>query len=101
MVDVSKAAKIWAVVAAIPLGKVASYGQIAALSGLPGYARYVGKVLKELPDDSRLPWHRVLRSDGKIAFPLGSEAFEKQRVRLLEEGIVVKNGKVSIRNYGW
>ncbi|MCG8316271.1 MAG: MGMT family protein [Pseudomonadales bacterium] len=59
-------------VASIPAGKVASYGTIARLCGYATYARYVGTVLKQLPADTRLPWHRVINSKGEIAFPAGS-----------------------------
>ena len=51
---------IWQVVASIPYGTVATYGQVAQLAGLPGYARYVGATLKQLPKDTLLPWHRVI-----------------------------------------
>src|SRR5690606_10628515 len=54
--------EIWQWVAAVPPGKVASYGQIAALAGHPRHSRYVGKVLRELPPGSTLPWHRILRA---------------------------------------
>ena len=85
----------------VPKGKVISYSALAAYAGFPGNARYVGKLLGKLPKDTTLPWHRVLRADGKIAFPLGSAAFEKQKSLLEIEGITVTNGRVSVRKYGW
>jgi methylated-DNA-protein-cysteine methyltransferase-like protein len=45
-------------------------------------------------DDATLPWHRVLRSDGRIAFPDGSKAFREQSQRLRAEGVKVENGRV-------
>lgn len=89
-------------VATIPSGKVASYGQIARLCGLPGYARYVGTVLKNLPVDNALPWHRVINAQGRIAFPSGSDAWQRQKNCLQQEGIVVNDaGKVNLRHFGW
>src|SRR5215468_5810951 len=88
-------------VAAIPRGCVASYGEIAARAGLPGRARMVGRVLGDAGAEARLPWHRVLRSDGRIAFAPGSRAFREQRARLIDEGVVVSNGRVDLARFGW
>ncbi len=93
MSDASAAAKILAAVRAIPRGQVAGYGEVARRAGLPGRARMVAKILGE-NNDSKLPWHRVLRSDGRIAFPEGSRGFREQAQRLRSEGVVVVNGKV-------
>lgn len=65
------------IVASIPQGKVTSYGQVAKLCGYSGYGRYVGTVLKQLPSDTTLPWHRVINAKGEISFPIGSEAYIK------------------------
>ena len=81
-------AAIRAAVRAIPAGEVAAYGVVAQRAGLPGRARLVARVLAE-GGDRDLPWHRVLRADGRIAFPPGSEAFREQRARLLDEGVDV------------
>ena len=89
------------VVASIPPGKVTSYGQVARLCGYSGYARYVGAVLKQLPDNTALPWHRVINGRGKIAFPIGSEAHNKQCSLLSKEGIHCEKGRVSMCLYGW
>jgi methylated-DNA-protein-cysteine methyltransferase-like protein len=89
------------VVAAIPRGRVASYGEIAARAGLPGRARMVGRVLGDAGPEAKLPWHRVLRSDGRFAFALGSRGFREQRARLIEEGVVVANGRVDLVRFGW
>ena len=88
-------------VAAIPRGCVASYGEIAVRAGLPRRARLVGRVLGDAGADAGLPWHRVLRSDGRIAFPPGSRAFREQRARLIDEGVVVSNGRVDLARFGW
>src|SRR5258708_21494070 len=89
------------VIASIPRGRVASYGEIAARAGLPRRARMVGRVLRESGDTVKLPWHRVLRSDGRIAFAPGSRAFREQRARLIDEGVGVKAGRIDLLRYGW
>ena len=93
MAEKSPVEKILAAVRAIPRGQVAGYGEVARRAGLPGRARLAAKVLSE-NDDPKLPWHRVLRSDGRIAFPEGSKMFREQSQRLRAEGVVVVQGKV-------
>jgi len=90
---------IWQLVATIPEGKVASYGQIATAAGYPNHARFVAKVLKALPKDSKLPWHRVINAQGRIAFSLGSDAYNKQLARLEGEGLVFKQGKLQASDF--
>lgn len=93
--------KIWQIVHAIPKGKVASYGQVANMAELPGYARYVGHVMKSLPVDSQLPWHRVVNSRGQLSFPRDSREYRLQKSRLEAEGIVFVNGRFSLEKYAW
>jgi methylated-DNA-protein-cysteine methyltransferase-like protein len=85
--------RILAAVRAIPRGQVAGYGEVARRAGLPGRARLAARVLSG-NEDPGLPWHRVLRSDGRIAFPAGSEGFREQARRLRAEGVKVENGRV-------
>ena len=92
---------IWQVVAAIPLGKVASYGQVAKIAGFPSHARFVGYTLRNLPKGTTLPWYRVVNAQGKIAFPKDSEAYKRQRALLEAEGVVFVNGKISFSSFGW
>lgn len=87
-------------IAAIPHGRVASYGEIANRAGLPRRARLVGRVLGQY-SALKLPWQRVLRSDGHIAFPLGSRGHREQRQLLLREGVMVVNGRVDLKRFGW
>lgn len=94
-------ARIRATVAAIPRGRVASYGEVAQRAGLPGRARMVGRVLRDAPADTPLPWHRVLRASGQFAFPPGSKAFREQGRRLLAEGVGVLRGRVALARFGW
>lgn len=93
-------AAILRTIAAIPRGCVASYGEIAERAGLPKRARLVGRVLGEAPDGA-VQWFRVLRSDGRIAFPPGSRSFREQVRRLAAEGVLVKNGRVDLGAHGW
>lgn len=87
--------RIWQVVALIPRGKVATYGQIAALAGMPRHARLVGRTLSLLPDDTRLPWHRVINASGRISLRRGSTGHETQHQRLLAEGVEFVGERVS------
>ena len=84
--------RLWLALAAIPCGQVTSYGRLAALAGLPGRARWVGRQLSQLPQGSRLPWYRVMGASGKLSFPPESSAFERQRARLQEEGVAISDG---------
>ena len=86
MVDKSPAERILAVVRTIPRGEIAGYGEVARRAGLPGRARLAARVLSE-NTDRKLPWHRVLRSDGRIALPEDSTG-------LRAEGVTVVNGRV-------
>lgn len=85
--------RILAVIRAIPRGQVSAYGEVARRAGLPGRARLVARVLGD-NDDPGLPWHRVLRSDGRIALPQGSKAWHEQARRLRAEGVEVVAGRV-------
>lgn len=78
---------------AVPSGSVAGYGHIARRAGLPGRARLVARVLRDHGDPD-LPWHRIVRSDGRIAFPERSPGFREQSARLRAEGVVVARGRV-------
>lgn len=84
----------------IPRGKVAPYNQIAWLAGYPGRARFVGRVLAEMPG-SKLPWHRVINAQGKISLPRSSLAYIEQQSRLIAEGVEFRNGRVSLARFGW
>lgn len=86
-------ARIHAAIRTIPDGSVAGYGVVARRAGLPGRARLVARVLSN-NDDPTLPWHRVLRSDGRIAFPPDSEGYVEQTQRLRAEGVEVESGRV-------
>ena len=79
--------RIWLVVAAIPKGSVATYGQVADLAGMPRHARLVGRTLSELPRDTKLPWHRVINASLRISLRADSDGHNLQRRRLEAEGV--------------
>lgn len=85
--------RILAAIRAIPRGEVAGYGEVAQRAGLPGRARLVARLLST-HEDGDLPWHRVLRSDGRIAFAEGSRGWREQHARLRKEGVVIEKGRV-------
>ncbi len=85
----------------IPAGKVITYGQLAALAGLPGAARLAGTVLCGLPEQTDLPWHRVINAQGKISLPENSGAYQEQKKRLEAEGVTFTNNKINLRIYGY
>ncbi|HTI96696.1 MAG TPA: MGMT family protein [Rudaea sp.] len=93
-------AAILRVIRLIPRGRVTSYGEIAARAGMPRHARLVGRILGEY-SALKLPWQRVLRADGRIAFPAGSRGHREQRALLVDEGVVVRNGRVDLSRFGW
>ncbi|MEO5629447.1 MAG: MGMT family protein [Thermomonas sp.] len=89
----SAADRILAAIRAVPSGQVAGYGVIARRAGLPGRARMVARLLAN-HSGTGLPWHRILRSDGRIAFPTDSPGFLEQAQRLRAEGVDVRVGRV-------
>lgn len=93
------AERVWRVIASIPRGRVATYGQVAELAGLPRGARLVGRVLAKLPSRSRLPWHRVVNAGGKVSLP--GAAGTRQRELLSGEGVDTADGRVDLRRHHW
>lgn len=89
------AERILDMVAAVPPGHVATYGDIAARAGTPA-PRLVGRVLAELSDDDT-PWYRILRADGRPAHHLAAEQLELLRA----EGVIAHDGRVDLRRYRW
>lgn len=92
--------KIYAVVKRIPKGRVATYGQVAELAGLPGRARQVGYALHKTPGARRLPWQRVLNAQGRVSLP-GKGGSEQQRLLEAEGVEFVERGRLSLPRYRW
>lgn len=90
---------IWRTVTRIPRGKVASYGTVARLSGLPRRARLAGFALHHVPPGSGIPWHRVINAGGKISLP--GKRGQEQEDLLSGEGIAFIRGRVDMEKYEW
>lgn len=96
--------RIYRVIARIPEGKVATYGQIAALAGLPGHARQVGYALAAAPDALDIPWQRVINAQGEVSSRGdGGLASGFQRHLLEEEGVEfsLRSGRVDLKRFQW
>jgi methylated-DNA-protein-cysteine methyltransferase-like protein len=94
--------QIYAAVAAIPRGRVATYGQVARVAGLPGRARQVGYALHALPPGSPIPWQRVVNARGAISLPELGGAAARQRDLLADDGVELDaRGRIDLRRYGW
>ena len=90
------------VVKQIPTGKVATYGQVARIAGIPNNSRQVGSVLKSLPANSGFPWYRVVNSRGEISERGDENSQNFQRVALESEKIQFDDrGRVSLNEFGW
>jgi methylated-DNA-protein-cysteine methyltransferase related protein len=95
--------RVYAAVARIPPGRLATYGQIAELIGAYGCARQVGWALRRLPLPSDVPWQRVVNAQGRISFTPSREGSDWiQRQLLLAEGIPVDgSGRLPLGRYLW
>jgi methylated-DNA-protein-cysteine methyltransferase-like protein len=94
--------RIYEVVRRIPRGRVATYGQVAALAGYPGHARQVGYALSALPSATVLPWHRVINAKGEISLRSTAGAGLTQRMLLEREGVRFDTrGRVPLKLVGW
>lgn len=78
--------RVIAAIKAVPRGKIATYGQIATLAGRPRAARQVVRVLHSSSRKHKLPWHRIVNSEGRISLKPG-EGYEEQKAHLIAEGI--------------
>ena len=98
----SFASKVYEIVKCIPKGKVATYGMIATLSGNPNAARAVGQVLHKNPDPIKIPCHRIVSKNGRLApsFAFGGEVIQKMLLK--KENVDVSNeNKVDLKKYMW
>jgi methylated-DNA-protein-cysteine methyltransferase related protein len=94
---------IYSVVLRIPEGRVATYGQVARLAGMPGLARLVGYALSALKGQIPVPWHRVVNAQGRISSRSdGSSADLEQRLRLESEGVCFdERGRIPLDQFLW
>lgn len=93
--------RIRSVLKAVPKGRVVSYGGAAARAGVPNGGRTTARLLHSCSEKDGLPWHRVVRADGRIALPPGG-GFELQKALLEAEGVKVSpDGRVDMVRFGW
>jgi methylated-DNA-protein-cysteine methyltransferase-like protein len=95
--------EIYSVVACIPAGRVATYGQVARLAGMPGHARQVGYSLSAVKDHGPIPWHRVVNAKGMISPRSGGDHMELvQRLLLEKEGVSFdEHGRIPLPRFQW
>ena len=95
--------RIYRAVMRIPPGRVATYGQVARVAGMPRHHRQVGRALRELVDDGLIPWHRVVGASGAISLRSADGSAERtQRERLEREGVALDaRGRVSLARFQW
>ncbi|WJV63683.1 MGMT family protein [Pectobacteriaceae bacterium CE70] len=92
--------RVFHIVSAIPYGKIATYGDIACLAGSPRAARQVGGILKNLPECTKLPWHRVINRKGEISL-IGND-YLRQKNALVAEGIQFdETNKINLHIFRW
>lgn len=97
----SRREALYLALAQVPAGKVISYGELAGIAGLGRAARWVGRTLSQLPEGTRLPWHRVIAAGGRLSLSAGSASGAEQRARLRAEGVSILNDRVDMRRHGW
>lgn len=94
--------RIYVVVRKIPRGRVATYGQVAELAGLPGYARQVGWALHALRPGTRVPWQRVVNARGACSVRPASGSEVDQRRKLEREGVEFgAAGRIDLARFRW
>lgn len=96
-------AAICAVIRRIPKGWVATYGQVAAMAGLPRRARLVGQILQNLDPAVKIPWHRVVNAKGEVSYSLSRNGGDAVQQRLLEkEGIEFDDkNRFNLERFRW
>lgn len=92
--------KVWQIISLIPKGKVTTYAAIARLAGMPNRARWIGYLLRQLPKETRLPWHRVINASGRIAIS-NPDGRSIQQERLKGEGVSLRKQRIDFDKYGW
>ena len=92
---------VWQVVRGIPRGHVLTYGEVARLAGMSRAARMVSQAMRRAPRSVKLPWHRVINAQGKIAIPQDSPYHQRQKELLEHEGVVFLNGKIDLDRFGY
>ena len=92
-------AAVYKLVRRVPRGQVVTYGQVAAMVRRPRSARAVGAAMRQCPDG--VPWHRVMNAQGGISRRRQSSGMLTQRIRLEQEGVKLRSGRVPLKKYRW
>jgi methylated-DNA-protein-cysteine methyltransferase-like protein len=92
-------AAVYRLVRRVPRGAVVTYGQVASMLGAPRSARAVGGAMRRCPDD--VPWHRVVNAAGKISRRRHMGSMLTQRIRLEQEGVPLRRGRVRLDRCRW
>lgn len=93
--------EVKALIRGIPRGRVATYGQVAAMAGRERAARGVAWILHSSSEAAGLPWHRVIGGQGRISLPRG-KGFQEQKQKLVAEGVAVgRGGRIDLKRYQW
>lgn len=91
---------VFAIINAIPQGSVTTYGTIAKMAGMPTYVRQVCFILRRLPNDSKLPCHRIINGQGYLS--VTGETYIRYKKKLIQEGILFNhNDKIDLKKFGW
>ena len=93
--------RVATVVASIPKGKVATYGQVARLAGTPGAARAVGSCMRTNKDTKAVPCHRVVGHSGSLTGYAYGSGIDTKKQMLKKEGVVFKGNSVDLTVSGW
>ncbi len=93
--------RVYEITRQIPKGKVATYGQIALLAGIPGAARAVGMCMSTNPQIPQTPCHRVVASDGKLTGYSAKEGLKTKKEMLLDEGVRFAGDRVDLSTSLW
>lgn len=93
--------RVYRIVAGIPKGKVATYGQVAKLAGSPGAARAVGMCMRHNTDTKKIPCHRVVGATGKLTGYAYGDGIATKKKLLQKEGVDFKGNSVDLIKSGW
>ena len=86
----------------VPTGRVATYKQIAELSGKPQASRGVSWILHSCATAYKLPWHRIINAQGKISFERNTHNYRKQKRLLEAEGVIFdQSGQLNLKKFQW
>ncbi len=92
--------KLYDLLAAIPRGRVVTYGELAEMLGNRRWARAVGNALHKNPDGNKYPCYKVVNSKGELSLSYAFGGISEQSRRLEADGITVVNNKVDLKKYG-